>query len=52
VYVIRLCNDCFDIFNAKCKYGKHTGKNAYGIHVEKQNAILNMMAFINLDRET
>jgi len=37
-----------DIFNVKYKYGKHTGKNAYGIHVEKQNIILNnMMAFIN-----
>lgn len=50
-YVIRLCNDWFDVFNAKCKYGKHTGKNAYGINIEEQNVILNnMMSFINETR--
>jgi len=42
-YVIKLCNDWFDIFNAKCMYGKHDGKNAYGVDIEKQNSILNNM---------
>jgi len=39
-YVIKLCNDWFDIFNAK---GKHDDKNAYGVDIEKQNSILNNM---------
>lgn len=42
-YVIRLCNDWFDVFNSKCMYGKHTGKNSYGINIEEQIIILNNM---------
>jgi len=38
--VIKLLNDWFDIFNSKSMYGKHSEKNAYGINLEEQNAIL------------
>jgi len=41
--VIRLFNDWFDIFNASSMYGKHDGKNAYGINLEKQDDILREM---------
>ncbi|XP_071574859.1 uncharacterized protein [Temnothorax nylanderi] len=41
--VIRLFNDWFDIFNASSKFGKHEGKNAYGVILQKQNNILSEM---------
>lgn len=41
--VIRLFNDWFDVFNASSMYGKHDGKNAYGINLEKQDGILREM---------
>jgi len=38
--VIRIFNNWFDIFNASSKFGKHEGKNAYGVNLHKQNNIL------------
>jgi len=38
--VIKLLNDWFDIFNSKSMYSEHSGKNAYSMNLEKQNAIL------------
>lgn len=40
---IQLCNDWFDTFNAKCKFHKTETKCAYGIHLAKQNEVLNRM---------
>lgn len=37
---IKLCNNWFDVFNSSNMYGKHEGKNAYGIDLQKQNTIL------------
>lgn len=34
-----LINDCFDIFNAKAKYGSHPGANAFGTDLQKQLSI-------------
>jgi len=41
--VIRIFNNWFDIFNASSKFGKHEGKNAYGVNLHKQNNILCQM---------
>lgn len=38
---LNLINRWFDLFNSVCKFGNHEGLHAYGIHLEKQNAILN-----------
>lgn len=39
--IIKLFNDWFDLFNAKSKYGCHSGCNAFGVDKENQIALLN-----------
>ena len=37
---LQLINDWFDVFNSCRKFGTHPGLNAYGIDLERQDAII------------
>lgn len=47
--MLKLFNDWFDMFNSKLKYEKCSELYAYGINIEKQNAIIsNVNEFIKV----
>lgn len=41
---LRICNDWFDVFNSKMKFGDKPSRHAYGMDVDKQNSILSAMS--------
>jgi len=43
--MLELVNNWFDLLNTQSKYGRHSGLCAYGVHLERQDDILDRMSF-------
>lgn len=41
--VLQQFNDWFDILNCQSKFDKHSGSRAYGMELDKQDAIIDEM---------